>query len=70
MHGQTRESFDDSAVARAASLIEQADALIVAAGAGMDVGLRLGTLAGLAVIAQVLGSELGSLNGEDDDGLR
>lgn len=35
----------------------------------LDVGLRLGALAGLAAIAQVLGSEMGSLNGEDDDGL-
>lgn len=37
MHGQHGESFDASAVDLAASLVEQADALIVAAGAGMGV---------------------------------
>lgn len=36
----------------------------------LDVGLRLGALAGLTAIAQVLGSEWGSIDGEDDDGQR
>jgi len=37
MHGPRSEPFDAFAVERAASLVEQADALIVAAGAGMGV---------------------------------
>ena len=36
----------------------------------LDVGLRLGALAGMTAIAQVLGSEWGSIDGEDDDGQR
>lgn len=37
MPGHSHDVFDDSLVERAASLVEQADALIIAAGAGMGV---------------------------------
>ena len=37
MHGHRSDSFDASAVDLAASLVKQADALIIAAGAGMGV---------------------------------
>ena len=41
MHGPRGDSFDASAVDLAASLVEQADALIVAAGAGLGVAVFL-----------------------------